>query len=121
MPIYGINPPAVSRMAGATAAAPGAGSNVVSIAAPPAGAYRATVLYILTGTQESQPLNLRLKANNVGILDLPTGQTTAAGNLITVSVGRVDLDGVNVVAVGAIAAATAGSVYTVVLILDRIG
>jgi hypothetical protein len=121
VPLYAISPPAISRVASATSAAPGAGSNVASIAAPPAGSYRLKVMYILTGTQETAALNVRVRANGAGLIDLPTGQAVGAASVITVDIGRIDCDGVNVVSAGAVAAATGGSVYTITLILDRIG
>lgn len=108
-----------SSMKGGTAAAPGAGSNFVALdSAPKAGRYRIKFGYVLTGTQETAALNIRLKANGLGIIDLPTGQATAQNWIWQEAI--VDLDGTNVVAMGAIAAATGGSVYTGVIICDRL-
>ncbi len=114
-----VMPIAQSIAVGGTAGAPGAGSNfVVTGSAPKAGRYRVRVFYVLSGTQETAALNVRLKANGAGVCDLPTGQTTAL-NVVDLEV-TLDLDGTNTVALGAVAAATGGSVYSGFLILDRL-
>jgi len=109
-----------SQCVGGTAAAPGAGSNFVTTGStvPKAGRYRIKGWYVLTGTQETAALNVRLKANNASLMDLPSGQTTGL-NILSFEV-FADLDGVNVVALGAVAAATGGSVYSGGLVLDRL-
>jgi hypothetical protein len=103
---------------GGTAAAPGAGANFVSRAAPPIGIYRILGNYIITGALEVAAQNVRLLVNNAGLVDLPTNVLNV---LIPFEIPRVALDGANVVALRAVANATAATVYTGSLSCTRIG
>jgi hypothetical protein len=103
----------------ATAAAPGAGAVVTSVVAPDAGVYSARIIIELSGTAETQMVNLRLRVGGVAtVTALPTTPGPAP---TVVEVDRVVTNAANLaVDVQAIAAATAGSIYTVTLLLTRI-
>lgn len=104
--------------AGATSAAPGAGSAVVNVTVPPAGEYKLVCTYAITGTTETSLANLRLKWNNtIKITGLPT--VTSAG-FFTVVVERATIDGTNNIRLEAVAASTAGSVYTGAITYTRL-
>jgi hypothetical protein len=98
-----------------TAAAPGAGSAVATLT-PAAGTYRVTLIYQLSGTAEAAAKNLRLSGTGTSFsTDFPT---SGAGTVVVV-IDAVTMDGVGNLRATAIAAATAGSVYTVTIIAAR--
>lgn len=85
---------------------------------PKAGRYRVRGIYILTGTQETTAMNMRLIANGLAKLDMPTGQLTGSYP-ITFEL-TLDLDGVNNVSLRSVGASTGGSVYSGSVICDRL-
>ena len=120
-------PAGQTAIKGATVAAPSAGATIVNlnagaVQAPqvygPAGIYRIAGLIALTGTAETALANVRLQWNN-------TSQTSSllslSGQAVPFLIERADLDGVNVVALIAVANATAGSIYNAILSATRIG
>lgn len=102
-----------------SAAAPGAGANFVSLAAPPAGVYTLRGSFSITGAVEVAAANVRLMANGAGFVDLPSAVGIAAA--LPFQIDRITLDGVNPVQLRAVAAATALTVYMGWLIASRIG
>lgn len=108
-----------SRVASATVSAPGAGAVVAQIVAPPDGLYDVTVKVFLSGTAETALNNLRLRENgNTVFSGLPS--ITVATDWLELKFANVEVNqGGGNLDVIAIAAATAGSVYSVVLIADR--
>ena len=103
---------------GATAAAPTAGTSVVSLAAPPAGRYRISVITRQTGTPDvvngERNMNLR-----TGTTVIHQARSTATpGNIVTL---EANLDGattVNVVT-GSVNAG-AGAIYNACIVATRI-
>jgi hypothetical protein len=105
----------------ASTAAPGAGAVVASIAAPPPGVYKVKLLIVLTGTAETALANLRLRENGATVATALPSLSAAAGPVI-LEFDRVEVnEGGGNLDVIAIAAATAGSVYNVVLQATRVG
>jgi hypothetical protein len=107
----------------ASVTAPGAGADVVQIASVPSGVYKIRVLIALTGTAETALANLRLREGGNIVGDLPS--LSAAAGPVEICFEQVevnpDADDVVDVDIIAIAAATAGAVYTIHLALTRIG
>ena len=101
--------------AAGTAAAPGAGSAIATITAPAAGMYRVRMIYQLSGTAEAAVKNLRL-AGTTFTADFPT----VGASVIAVEVMNVSMDGAANLRALAVAAATAGSVYTVTILATRL-
>jgi hypothetical protein len=104
----------------ASSAAPGAGAAVAAVT-PDAnlpGTYSARIIIELSGTAETQLANLRLRVNGVNKIVLPSTPGPAPS---VVEIDRVFVGAGQVVDVVAIAAATAGSIYTVTILLTRVG
>lgn len=111
-------PIADSLGAGAAAAAPTAGVAVATIAAPPAGIYRLSVIVQNTGTAETTAAgltNMGLYAGATLKAALPT-----TGSPVRQEFERVTLDGATAVTVKATAAAAAGSMYVASIIATRL-
>lgn len=103
-----------------SATAPGAGAAIATITAPPAGVYKVNVTIVLSGTAETALTNLRLRENAATIATALPSLSAAAGP-VNLCFDRVEVnDGGGNLDVIAIAAATAGSVYSVVLQATRI-
>jgi hypothetical protein len=104
-----------------TATAPGAGAAIASIAAPPPGVYKVCLTIVLSGTAETALTNLRLRENgNTVATALPS--LSAAAGPVNLTFDRVEVnEGGGNLDVIAIAAATAGAIYTVVINATRIG
>lgn len=108
-----------------SASAPGAGADVAQIADVPSGIYEVEVIIALTGTAETSLRNLRLREGGRTIADnLPT--LSGLGGPIHIKLPRVEVnpdaaDDLVDLDVIAIAAATAGAVYNVVILATRIG
>ena len=111
--------PANTLVKAASVTAPGAGAVVAAITAPPEGVYQVVVNIFLTGTAETQLSNLRLRENGATVFDalpsLSTMNVRLVFEQVEVNPGGGNLD------IVAIAAATAGAIYNVVLIATRIG
>ena len=102
----------------ASAAAPGAGVVVAAITAPPAGIYDVEVHLALTGTAETALQNLRLRENATNLHVLPS----LSASVLRLRFARVEVNnGGGNLDVQAIAAATVGSIYNVVLVATRVG
>lgn len=116
-----MSPAWVADTAGntASAAAPGAGAVVTTVTPDAAlsGEYSARISIELSGTAETQLVNLRLRVNAVNKITLPSTPGPAPS---VIEVDRVKVDAGQAVDVQAIAAATAGSIYTVTVLLTRI-
>lgn len=109
-----------TRTASAATTTPGAGAVLASIAAPPAGVYRVQVTIVLSGTAETALANLRLRENGATVADALPSLSAAAGPL-TLTFDRVEVnEGGGNLDVIAIAAATAGAIYSVVLQATRV-
>lgn len=104
-----------SLQASGTSAAPGAGAAVATITTPAQGMYRVRMTYQLSGTAETAVKNLRL-AGATFTGDFPTIGTA----ITTVVVDNVSMDGAANLRAVAVAAATAGSVYTVTIVATRL-
>jgi hypothetical protein len=92
-------------------AAPGATTAIATLAAPQPGSYRVRGTIIITGTTETQLVNLRLRANAVVVGTL---LPTVTGLVVPFDFERVEVTAGNL-DLQTVAAATAGSVYTVLL------
>jgi hypothetical protein len=103
-----------SLQANGTAAAPGAGSAIATIATPAAGTYLVRMTYQLSGTAETAVKNLRLSGATLNVDYETLG--TPINNVI---VDAMTMDGVASIVAKAVAAATAGSVYTVTIVATR--
>jgi hypothetical protein len=104
-----------SLSASGTAAAPGAGTAVATLT-PPAGTYKVSLIYQLSGTAETAVKNLRLSGTGTTFsADFPTIGTA----VVTQIIDAVTMDGVGSLRATAVAAATAGSVYTATIIASR--
>lgn len=104
-----------------TAAAPGAGSAFVSIANVPAGTYRVTGWYGISGAAEAQAKNVRLSLAAGGtVTDFPSGMGTAAPMTFEVGGVHVSSPG-DTLRLSAVAAATAATVYTGTMSMQRVG
>lgn len=103
-----------------SAAAPGAGAVVATVTPNTVspGVYSARIYIELSGTAETQLANLRLRNGAVNKIILPSTPGPAAS---PVEIDRIVVQANTAVDVAAIAAATAGSIYTVTLLLTRIG
>lgn len=107
---------AQTLQAAATAAAPGAGSVLVSVAVPSAGNYRVSGVIVITGTAETQLVNLRLRQNAAVVgLVLPT----VTGFVVPFEFERVEVTAAGNIDLQVVSAATAGSVYTANLVVTR--
>jgi len=102
----------------ATAAAPAANAAVVTLTTPAKGTYQVAIDYLLDGTAETQRVNLNLRKGSTVVADLITPGTAI---LVKADFFEIDLDGATSLTVNAVANATAGSVYTVRLVADRVG
>lgn len=103
----------------ASAAAPGVGV-VVATVTPDAvldGIYSARIIAELSGTAETQLANLRLRVGGVNKFPLPSTPGPAP---TVIEIDRLTVRAGQAVDVQAIAAATAGSIYTVTILLTRI-
>jgi cellulase/cellobiase CelA1 len=103
----------------ASAAAPGAGV-VVTTVVPDAnlsGEYSARVIIEMSGTAEPALANLRLRVNGVNKIVLPSTPGPAP---TVIEIDRLKVDAGQAVDVQAIAAAAAGSIYSVTILLTRI-
>jgi hypothetical protein len=108
------------RGAAGTATAPTTGTAIASLAAPPAGFYKVTVMYQFSGTAETLVNNIRLVWNNVTKLaGLPS--LAAFTGPYSFVIERADLDGINPLKISANGNATAGAVYTAFITAQRIG
>lgn len=111
-----------SLNASGTAAAPGAGSAFVSLAGVPPGTYRVSVLYGVSGAAEPQAKNVRLSlAAGGSIADLPSGMGVAAVMPFEIGGVHVSNPAGDTLRLTAIGAATASTVYTGSLSVQRIG
>lgn len=102
---------------GHTAAAPAGAASLATVTAPEDGVYSVRAYAILTGTAETQLTNLRLLVAGVNkINNLPS----VPGFNTAIEIDRIQAkSGDNfVIAVGN--AATAGSIYTTLLLLTRV-
>lgn len=113
---YGLDAPLA--ISGATSAAPTAGTSVCSIAAPPVGRYRISVVTRQSGTPDrvNSEKNMNLRAGTTVLNQLSS--TDVQGNWLTV---EASLDGsttVNVVT-GSVNAG-AGAVYRAAIVAVRI-
>jgi hypothetical protein len=112
--------PANTLTATGSSTAPGAGAAVASITAPPDGLYTVILTIILTGTAETLLRNLRLRENANTVADTLPSLSASAGPVqlifdqVEVNPGGGNLD------VIAIAAATAGAIYNIVLQATRV-
>ena len=111
--------PANTLSAVASVTAPGAGADVVQIAGVPAGVYKVRAIIALTGTAETQLTNLRLRQGGTLVANLPSLPTAASPVEIVLDQVEVDADNSDVDII-AIAAATAGAIYTAQLTMTRI-
>lgn len=101
----------------ATAAAPGAGGDIVTMT-PPVGTYQVEASLYLSGTAETAILNGSLRKGAVEICKVVT---PGVPSLVAVTrVQRVSLDGATALHLVAIGAATAGSVYTGFISAQRV-
>lgn len=119
MPFDDGEPIVATSLQGGTAAAPTAGTSFVSLAAPLAGIYEVHGFFVISGAAEPQALNVRLSANNVAQIDMPSSAGVTA--VVPFAISRIQLDGVNVVKLTAIANATASTVYSGAIFASRIG
>jgi len=99
--------------------APGAGSGVTTLAAPPAGVYDVTFAFFLSGTAETALANVRVRKGTTNIVNTLPSITGAAA--VVVRCPRVTLDGASALSIQSIAAATAGAVYSGWIIATRVG
>lgn len=100
-----------------TAAAPGATTTVTTLSGlTTLGVYRVRVVVALTGTAETAPVNLVFRQSAVQIIFLPT----ISGQIVTCEFPRVTLTTGTTMDARTIAAATAGSVYTVQICATRV-
>ena len=106
--------------ANGSAVAPGAGSNFVATTAPPKGVYEIRGGYIITAAQETAALNIRLLANAVGVVDFPTAMTFGSAQVVPFHIPRIELNGTDIVALRAVVAAVAATVYAGWLCVSRI-
>jgi len=107
-----------SLLASGTATAPAAAANVATLGIVAAGIYRVTIYCMITTTLETQVLNWRLRSQAAGVVDLPSN--TPLTTLVTYVVDYVTADGVNPLAIGAAANATAATVYTASIMATRV-
>lgn len=116
--------PADAIVKGGSAAAPTAGTAFVTLGSiPPAGKYLVTVAYTITGATETAALNVRLTANGVSVIDMPSNfNSVTNASLIEVPPFQITMDGTSAAPkLTAVASATASTVYAGVLIFQRIG
>lgn len=107
-----------SALAAGTAAAPGAGAAVASLAGlVVGGVYKVRASLTLTGTAETQLANGRIRQNGVTIGAVPT--LSGAGQHV-VELPRVTVGANGTVDVTAIATATAGAIYTASIAATRV-
>jgi hypothetical protein len=97
--------------------APGATTAIATITSPQPGSYRINGVIVITGTAETQLVNLRLRANGVVVGNL---LPTVTGLVVPFEFERVDLTAGNL-DIQTVAAATAGSIYTVILTATKAG
>lgn len=109
---------AASLTASGTAAAPGAGSSFVVLAAPANGWYEIVGTVVISGAAEPQPINVKLVANAATILQLPVGGGVTA--VVPFRVPQILLAGGQQVTLTAVAAATAATVYSGNLVVTEI-
>jgi hypothetical protein len=102
----------------ASAAAPGIGVVVTTVTPDVAldGIYSARIIVELSGTAETQLANLRLRVGGVNKIVLPSTPGPAPS---VIEVDRLTVRAGQAVDVQAIAAATAGSIYSVTILLTR--
>lgn len=112
-----LDPVGTALTASGTATSPGAGSNILSLAAPVAGTYTIRLRYSIAGTAETAPLNVRLQRNGAAYADLPS-LPGIYGEYVW---DQVELDGTNAVQVRAVAAAVVGAIYTCSLVVQLLG
>jgi hypothetical protein len=109
---------------GGTAAAPGSGSAIVSLAAnQPAGLYKVNLMYSITGAIETAGLNVRLTdaSSTFTAVDFPSNNGSVAGAVFNFTIDRLNVTGsTNTIKVVAAAAAAASTVYSVMLSITRI-
>jgi hypothetical protein len=110
--------------AGATAAAPGAGGVVATVAAPPTGYYRIEVWTGYAGTTAAAELtNMELRAGATVISRLANTaslNTTNANPAVGPYTFYRNLNGATALTVNATAAATAASVYSAQIVATKL-
>lgn len=113
-------PPFVADTFGSSASlvAPGAGISIVSLLPDPVndGVYSARIIIELSGSAEAALANLRLRVNGVNRVVLPTTPGPAP---TVIEIDRLTVRALQAVDVQVIAAAAAGAVYTVTMLLTR--
>lgn len=106
-----------SRTGAGTGTTVTAGSAFVTITNVPIGFYKAEILIVVSGTAETQPLNIRLqRATDGSVIDLPS----VPGSYRYI-VDSLRVAAIQNVRLQAVATATTGAVYTGSLSLTRIG
>lgn len=122
VPIRSAQQTADSVIKGGSASAPTAGTAFVQTAGTPAaGVYKITIGYVITGATETAQLNVRLTLNGAAFGDFPSNMNAVTNGLMNeVVLGRVTLDGVNVVKMTAVASAVASTVYAGYINYERI-
>lgn len=109
---------------GGTAAAPGAGGVVVTVAAPPTGYYRVEVWTGLAGTLAAADLtNMELRAGATVISRLANTaalNTTNANPALGPYTFYRNLNGATALTVNATAASTASSVYSAQIVATKV-
>lgn len=110
---------------GGTAAAPGAGAAIVTLTAnQPAGLYRVSMVWSISGAIETAGLNVRLTdaSSSFTAIDFPSNNGSVGGQSWTQTIDRLNVtSATNTIKVVAIAAAVASTVYSVNLAMTRIG
>jgi len=107
----------VSRTGAGTGTTVTAGSAFVTISNVPAGYYKAEILLTVTGTAETQPLNIRLnRATDGAVIDFPS----SPGSYRFI-VDAFKVSATQNVRLQAVALSTTGAIYTGSLALTKIG
>jgi hypothetical protein len=125
LPVTGTFVPSfrTSAAAGATSAAPTAGTAVATIASGslPAGLYDVEVTVGMNGTlAAADTSNLTLKAGATTLVPKLTYVANATSNPTATFRLRASLDGVSALTVTAVASATASSVYSATIIATQV-
>ena len=110
---------------GGTAAAPGTGAAIVTLASnQPTGLYRVTLSYSITGAIETAGANVRLTDASASFtaVDFPSNNGSVGGQAWYQEIPRLNVtSSTNTIKVVAAAAAVASTVYSANLCITRIG
>lgn len=104
-----------SLIAASSVNAPGGGTTIASLVAPPAGWYELDFQWTITGAVETLPNNIRLTVSGT---TYRFASGAGVGAVYRMRIGRIWSDGTDI-SLKANAAATASTVYTATLVATQ--